>query len=156
MTPCLKLFISLIGMVATVTTAYVTYVRSKVNVQVHEANEAIATAMEAASPARAKAREVDALLNEIAFKSESAKLATAARETSRLYGEAATSLRSALGKVTAAIQASDTNVGRAYYMTRLDSLENAAGLTGETYRDGSGARRGTRSPQTNRSRISRR
>jgi hypothetical protein len=119
----IKLLISLIGVITTVTTAYVAYLRTHVNDQIHEANVAIATAMDAAAPALAKAREVDALLNEIAFKSERAKLTSAARETSRLYSVAAKSLRSAVGKVTAAIQASDSDVVRSYYVTRLESLE---------------------------------
>lgn len=123
MTSRIKLLISAISLIATGTTAYVAYLRTNVNAQVHEANVAIATAMEAAASARAKAREVDALLNERAFKSERAKLTTAARETSRLYGEAAVSFRLALGKVTAAIQASDTNAGRTYFGMRLESLE---------------------------------
>ena len=146
MTSRIKLFVSAIGVIATCTTAYVAYVRSQMNDQIHEANEAIATAMEVAAPARTKAREVDALLNERAFKSERAKLTTAARETSLLYGEAAASLRSAVVKVTAAIQASDTNEGRTYYVLRLESLEKrveTAAAAQEGYAVGDGLSRST-------------
>ena len=123
MTSRIKLLISAISLIATGTTAYVAYLRTNVNAQVNEANAAIAAAMEAAAPALAKAREVDALLNERAFNSERAKLTTAARETARLYGETAMSFRSAVVKVTAAIQAADTNAGRTYFGTRLESLK---------------------------------
>lgn len=131
----LRLLLSFFSVVAVCTTAYVAYVRTSVNVQLREANEAVAGALQVAEQARVKGREVDALLNETSFKNERAKLTASGREASRRYAEAAASLRSAVDKVGGAIVTSDTEAGRTYYMMKRDSLLKRA-ETGEAAHEG--------------------
>lgn len=131
----LRLLLSFFSVVAVCTTAYVAYVRTSVNVQLREANEAVAGALQVAEHARVQARKVDAMLNEASFKNERAKLAASGREASRLYAEAAESLRSAVDKVGGAIVTSDTEAGRTYYMMKRDSLLKRA-ETGEAAHEG--------------------
>jgi hypothetical protein len=131
----LRLLLSFFSVVAVCTTAYVAYVRTSVNVQLREANEAVAGAMHAAEQARVKAREVDALLNEESFKNERAKLTASGREASRMFAEAAASLRAAVDKIGGAIETADTEAGRTYYRMKRDSLLKRA-ETGEAAHDG--------------------
>lgn len=118
----LRLLLSFISVVAACTTAYMAYVRTNVNVRLREANEAVAGALQVAEQARAKAREVDAMLNEASFEKERAKLTASGRDASRLYGEAAASLRAAVDKIGSAIETADTEAGRKYYLMKRDSL----------------------------------
>jgi hypothetical protein len=131
----LRLLLSFLSVVVVCTTAYVAFLRSNINVQLREANEAVAGALQVAEQARVKAREVDVLLNEESFKNKRAKLTAAGREASRLYAKSAVSLRSAVDKIGGAIETADTEAGRTYYRMKRDSLLKRA-ETGEAAHEG--------------------
>ena len=118
----LRTLLAISSILSAVGVWYVFYARISTNDAVRQANEAVDVAVALSRQAPAKSREVDALLQEATFKSERAKLTAAARETSRLYGEAAAAFKTAADKTTIAVEASDTEAERTYYSMKRDSL----------------------------------
>ncbi len=131
----LRTLLAISSILSAVGVWYVFYARTSTNDAVREANEAVDVAVALSRQTPVKTREVDALLKEATFKGERAKLTAAARETSQLFGEAATAFKAAADKTTRAVEASDTEAGRAYYTMKRDSLLKRA-ETAEAGRSG--------------------